>query len=418
MSAPTTSAGARCGGADEPGATTDLARVLVCTGKGGVGKTTTAAALAVDAARCGSRTLVMSTDGAHSLGDALGVDLQGGPVEVEPGLVAEHVSAAQGLSDAWRVVQDYLLSLLGDVGIDPAVAEELTSLPGADEIAALVTLRERVRAGEWEVIIVDCAPSAETLRLLALPDSLSWHLRRWLPQGSTWRPAAAAALGVPMPGPAVLAAIGRWHEQMSDLKDILRAPRSTIRLVTTPERVVTAEARRTWTSLSLFGFEVDAVHVNRVFPPGPDWLAGWNAAQAEGVREVEQSFATVPVVTMPYLAEEPIGADALAALAEQCGAVRLTPEHLAAPAVSSRALTVTEHEGGYQLSLRVPFVTAADVGLSRRGDDLLIDVGDQHRIVTLPAALVPLTVAGAGVRDGRLIITFAPRQGRPRLASA
>lgn len=393
-----------------------LPRVLVCTGKGGVGKTTTAAALGVDAARHGSRTLVMSTDGAHSLGDALGVDLHRGPVEVEPRLTAEHVSAAHGLSDAWRVVQDYLLGLLHDVGVDPAVAEELTTLPGADEIAALVTLRQRVRAGRWDVVIVDCAPTAETLRLLALPDSLAWHLRRWLPEGSAWRPAAAAALGIPVPGPQVIEAISHWHEQMTDLKDILRAPGSTVRLVTTPERVVTAEARRTWTSLSLFGFEVDAVHVNRVFPDGSAmgsaWLAGWNDAQAAGLREVRDSFAGIPVVPMPFLSTEPIGAGALAGLAESCpDEVRLGHDRLEREATEP-ALQVEETDLGPVLSLRVPFVTAADVELGRRGDDLLIDVGGQHRVVTLPAALASLTVTAAGVRDSRLVVRFARARDR------
>lgn len=389
-----------------------LPRVLVCTGKGGVGKTTTAAALGIDAARQGARTLLMSTDGAHSLGDALAVDLHSGPVQVEDRLTAEHVSAAHGLSDAWRVVQDYLLGLLGDVGIDPAVAEELTSLPGADEIAALITLRQRVRADDWDVVIVDCAPTAETLRLLALPDSLSWHLRRWLPQGSTWRPAAAAALGLPMPGPAVIDAMTRWHDQMTDLKEILRSPGSTIRLVTTPEKVVTAEARRTWTSLSLFGFTVDAVHVNRVFPTGPDWLAGWNRAQAEGLEEVHRSFAGIPVVAMPYLPEEPIGPDALARLALSCADVRLTRDRFGVQDPAPAPLTVTETSDGYTLSLLVPFVSAADVSLGRRGDDLLIDVTGHHRVVTLPAALAPLAVSGAGVRDGRLVVTFARGQDR------
>lgn len=400
----------------DPTDLTALPRVLVCTGKGGVGKTTTAAALGVDAARAGCRTLIMSTDGAHSLGDALAVDLHDGAVEVEPGLTAEHVSAAQGLSREWRVVQDYLLGLLHDVGIDPAVAEELTSLPGADEIAALVTLRERVRAGRWDVVIVDCAPTAETLRLLALPDSLSWHLRRWLPESSTWRPAAAAALGFPVPSPAVISAITRWHGQMTDLTRILRSPSSSVRLVTTPERVVTAEARRTWTSLSLFGFEVDAVHVNRVFPAGStlgsEWISGWNEAQAAGLREVHDSFTGIPVVSMPYLAAEPIGADALHGLAQACDEeVRLVPGRLSRPATAP-ALEVRESDTGFTLSLRVPFVTAADVTLGRRGDDLLIDVGEQHRVVTLPAAVAPLRIAGAGVKGGRLVVTFARDRDR------
>lgn len=388
-----------------------IPRILLCTGKGGVGKTTTAAALGVDAARQGSRTLVMSTDGAHSLGDALAADLHAGPVEVEPGLTAEHVSAAHGLSESWRVVQNYLLGLLADVGVDPAVAEELTSLPGADEIAALVTLRERVRAEKWDVIIVDCAPTAETLRLLALPDSLSWHLRRWLPEGSTWRPAAAAALGFPVPGPEVLHAITRWHTQMTDLKQLLRLPGSTVRLVTTPERVVIAEARRTWTSLSLFGFEVDAVHVNRVFPAGSDWLAGWNEAQAQGLHEVHQSFSGIPVVSMPYLPAEPIGADALGQLGAACDGVRLGPAELQRSA-SAPALSVEQIPSGYSLRLRVPFVTASDVSLGRRGDDLLIDVAGQHRVVTLPAALAPLGVSGAGVRDGHLVVSFGRDRDR------
>ncbi len=173
-------------------------RIVLFTGKGGVGKTTTAAACAVRAARSGTRTLVMSTDAAHSLGDALGVGLGGaGRVEVEPQLTALQVSAQGRLGAQWRVVQDYLLEVLDTLGIDPVVAEELTSLPGAEEIAALLELRSRADSGEWDLIVVDCAPTAETLRLLALPEALAWHLERLLPAQRglmrTLRPAAAAA---------------------------------------------------------------------------------------------------------------------------------------------------------------------------------------------------------------------------------
>jgi arsenite-transporting ATPase len=190
-------------------------RVILFTGKGGVGKTTTAAATAVHAARAGVKTLVMSTDAAHSLGDALGVALggssSGSPVDVEPGLSALQVSPPHLLGESWRVVQDYLLAVLDTVGVDPVVAEELTRLPGAEEIAALLELRSQVESGAWDLVVVDCAPTTETLRLLALPEALAWHLERLLPAQRglirTLRPAAAAAAGVPLPDPGVVEAV-------------------------------------------------------------------------------------------------------------------------------------------------------------------------------------------------------------------
>src|SRR6476646_1250724 len=268
-------------------------RVILFTGKGGVGKTTTAAATAVWAARQGVKTLVMSTDAAHSLGDALGVDLSpsrapdGDPldtdavVEVEPGLSALHISAPHALRRSWRSVQDYLLAALGTLGLDSVVAEELTSLPGAEELVALLELRAQVESGRWDLVVVDCAPTAETLRLLALPEALAWHLERLLPAQRrlirTLRPAAAAAAGVPLPQPGVLRAVSGWHHQMREVQHILTDPQTSVRLVLTPERVVVAESRRTWTSLSLYGFVVDAVVVNRLFPD-----AGAGAPAASG----------------------------------------------------------------------------------------------------------------------------------------
>src|SRR6478736_969334 len=304
-------------------------RVLLFTGKGGVGKTTTAAASAVHAARQGIKTLVMSTDAAHSLGDALDVDLtpreSSGEclVEVEPGLAALQVSAPHAMRRSWRSVQDYLLGVLATVGVDAVVAEELTSLPGAEEVVALLELRAQVESGRFDLVVVDCAPTAEALRLLALPEALSWHLERLLPAQRgllrSLRPAAAAAAGLPVPGADVVGAVGRWLQHLREVQDILRAATTSVRLVTTPERVVIAESRRTLTSLSLYGFTVDQVVVNRVFPQtagdADPWRASWNRAQQRGLAEVRESFEPLPVVVTPYFAEEPIGVDALADLA-------------------------------------------------------------------------------------------------------
>ena len=395
-------------------------RVLLFTGKGGVGKTTTAAATAVRAARSGVKTLVMSTDAAHSLGDALDVDLAGRPgepLEVEPGLFALQVSPPHLLGASWRVVQDYLLSVLGTVGVDPVVAEELTRLPGAEEVAALLELRAQVESGPWDLVVVDCAPTAETLRLLALPEALAWHLERLLPAQRglirTLRPAAAAAAGVPLPEPAVVDAVSGWHRQMRQVHRLLTGDQTSVRLVLTPERVVIAESRRTWTSLSLYGFVVDAVVVNRVFPDAvadagrrtPDpWRAGWNTTQQQGLEEVRDSFAGLAVHVTPYLAAEPIGPDALAQLAaEQDGG----PDDLLAP-VAHRGMSVDRDGDGFLLTLPLPGAHAADLVLQRRGDELLVTLGEHRRVLTLPAALQRCVVERAAVREGRLAVRFVP----------
>ncbi len=395
-------------------------RVLLFTGKGGVGKTTTAAATAVRAARAGVKTLVMSTDAAHSLGDALDVDLAGRPgepLEVEPGLFALQVSPPHLLGASWRVVQDYLLSVLGTVGVDPVVAEELTRLPGAEEVAALLELRAQVESGPWNLVVVDCAPTAETLRLLALPEALAWHLERLLPAQRglirTRRPAAAAAAGVPLPDPAVVEAVTGWHRQMRQVHRLLTGDQTSVRLVLTPERVVIAESRRTWTSLSLYGFVVDAVVVNRVFPDAvadagrrtPDpWRAGWNTSQQQGLEEVRDSFAGLALHVTPYLPAEPIGPDALAELAdEQDGG----PDELLAP-VAHRGMAVDRDGDGLLLTLPLPGAHAADLVLQRRGDELLVTLGEHRRVLTLPAALQRCVVERAAVREGRLAVRFVP----------
>jgi len=405
-------------------------RVVLFTGKGGVGKTTTAAATAVQAARQGIKTLVMSTDTAHSLGDALGVDLVTAAddpdpvVAVEPGLSALQLSAAHRVRRSWRSVQDYLLVVLAGLGVDPVVADELTELPGADEIVALLELRAQVESGLWDLVVVDCAPTAETLRLLALPEALAWHLERLMPAQRgllrSLRPAAVAATGLPLPGRQVLETVRRWHDSMREIQSILTAETTSVRLVLTPERVVIAESRRTLTSLRLYGFAVDQVVVNRVFPaadapqadsPEADrepahtpWLAGWNAAQQRGLAEVRHSFEPLPIVITPYLSQEPLGTDALAALAAaRTGEIRdvLTT----APA---HGMAVRPDDGGYLLTLPLPLVTAAELDLKRRDDELLVSVGDHRRVLSLPSVLRRCVVTGAVVRDATLRVRFVP----------
>jgi len=396
-----------------------MTRVVLVTGKGGVGKTTTAAATAVRAARSGLRTLVMSTDAAHSLGDALDVELRTAQTwrettEVESRLHALAVGAHTAVEADWQVVRDYLLGVLDAMGVDAVVADELTSLPGAEEVTALAALAHQAASGDWDLVVVDCAPTAETLRLLALPEVLGWHLDRLLPAQrrllTVLRPAASAATGVPVPGPEVLLVLRAWRELMVEVRTLLTSARASVRVVLTPERVVIAESRRVLTSLSLHGYAVDAVVVNRLLPaavPGDTdpWRTAWTTAQATGLEQVRESFHGIPLLCAPYLAGEPIGVDALDALAGVTGADgRPAPGLL--DDVEVPRMRVEADGADFVLTLPLPLVSAGMVGMARREDDLLLEVGGQRRVVTLPSVLRRCIVRGAAVGSGELRVRF------------
>src|SRR5437868_855602 len=261
------------------------ARVLLFTGKGGVGKTTVAAATATLAARRGLRTLVVSTDTAHSLADALGGTPGDGAIEIAPCLHLHQVDTQRSLERHWGDLRDYAKDLLADLGLDEVTSEEVTVLPGAEEVIALLELRDQVRTGEWDVIVVDCAPTAETLRLLALPEALDWHVSRLLPIARKVMKVAGPLIRqvarVSAPGDGVVDAGERLHRGLMELRDLLTGDDASVRLVFTPEAVVLAEARRTLTSLNLYGYRVDAAIANRIFPAGgaDAWRANWVASQ-------------------------------------------------------------------------------------------------------------------------------------------
>jgi arsenite-transporting ATPase len=399
-----------------------MPRVVLVTGKGGVGKTTTAAATAVVAARAGLRTLVVSTDAAHSLGDALEVDLATAPswrdtTEVEPGLHALAVGPHTAVEADWEVVRGYLLDVLEAMGVDPVVADELSALPGAEEVIALVVLAHQADSGAWDLVVVDCAPTAETLRLLALPEVLGWHLDRLLPAQrrmlTVLRPAASAASGVPVPGPEVVGVLLAWKELMGRVRTLLTSPRASVRLVLTPERVVVAESRRVLTSLSLHGYAVDAVVVNRLVPPAPGgedadpWRRAWWQAQQDGIEVVRESFAGLPVLRAPHTAGEPTGVDALADLAAATVADDAGPRPGALlDDVEAPRVRVEPDGSDFVLHLPLPLASAGQVAMVRRGDDLVIEVAGQRRVVTLPSVLRRCLVQNAEVGRGELRIRF------------
>jgi arsenite-transporting ATPase len=384
-------------------------RILLFTGKGGVGKSTIAAGTATLAAASGKRTLVLSTDAAHSLADAFGVTVGAEPELVAPGLFVHQVDAQLRFEQSWAEIQGYLLRVLEVAGVDPVAAEELTVIPGAEEVLALLELRQHALSDEWDVIVVDCAPTAETLRLLALPEALGWYMTRVFPVERrvvrALKPVLSRAAGVPMPEDDVFAAVERLHVEIDEVRTLLTGPDASVRLVLTPEQVVLAEARRSYTTLSLFGYRVDGVVANRVFP-GDDadpWRAGWVAAQSSVLEQVADSFADVEVWHSEYRPSEPVG---LAALADLGRRVYGDRDPLAVPA-GQEPFRVTRTTDGAVMHLRLPFVGRADVDLARDGDDLVVTVASYRRLLTLPTGLARHRVAGARVDGGELQVRFA-----------
>ena len=383
-------------------------RILLFTGKGGVGKSTVAAGTAALAAAGGQRTLVLSTDPAHSLADAFGAVVGPEPTRVAEGLFVQQVDAQLRFEQSWSEIQRYLLSVLDVAGVDPLAAEELTVIPGAEEVLALLELRLHALSGDWDVIVVDCAPTAETLRLLALPEALGWYMRRVLPVErrvvKALKPVLTRAAGVPMPGDSVFDAVERLHAELDEVQALLSGPGASVRLVLTPENVVLAEARRSYTTLSLYGYRVDGVIANRVFPDGggDDWRAGWVTAQDRVLTEVAQSFAGLPVWRSVYRTGEPVGVDTLADLARDL----YDGDDPVAPTGGAGPFRVTRNTRGAVLGLALPNVTRAEVDLARHGDDLVVTVGSYRRLLTLPAGLSRHRIAGARVDDGELQVRF------------
>ncbi len=387
-------------------------RTLLFTGKGGVGKSTVAAATAALAAESGRRTLVLSTDAAHSLADAYGVTVGSDPEQVAPDLFVHQVDAQRRFEESWAEIQGYLLSVLEVAGVDPVAAEELTVIPGAEEVLALLELRQHALSDEWDALIVDCAPTAETLRLLALPEALGWYMTRVFPVERrvvrALKPVLTRAAGVPMPEDDVFAAVERLHAELDEVRALLTGPEAGVRLVLTPEQVVLSEARRSLTTLSLFGYRVDGVIANRVFPDGGDeWRSGWVKAQGEVMAEVAESFAGLPVWRSEYRSSEPVGVPELLDLGR---ALYAGGDPLDVPP-SREPLRITRTTDGAVLRLRLPFVDRSEVDLARDGDDLVVTVASYRRLLTLPAGLARRRVAGARVEGGELQVRFADDRG-------
>ena len=366
-------------------------RMLLFTGKGGVGKTTLAAATAAALAVGGRKVLVASADPAHSLGDVFGMRVGAEPSEVDTCLYAAHVDARGLVDKAWQQIRRQLRSALAGAGIDELDAAELSVLPGVDELLALTEVARLAESGVWEVVVVDCGPTAETLRLLALPEAVAGYLDR-------------------IGGRAPKAAVQRLATHLAGLRRMLVDPDvTTVRLVLTPERMVVAETRRTLAALALRGIGVDGLVANRVMPrarlwqgPAAKWLRTRRSEQDAVLSELDLS-TNLAVRLVEHRPVEPVGVDALLGLAAELygDADPLAVTYDARPLLGIRSV-----EGGYELTVAVPLTDSAELDLARVGDDLVITVDGVRRLVALPVLLRRHEITDAEAGADGVVLRF------------
>ncbi|MBA2257142.1 MAG: ArsA family ATPase [Thermoleophilaceae bacterium] len=389
-------------------------RTILYTGKGGVGKTSVAAATARRCAERGLKTVVLSTDPAHSLSDSLEAELGSAATPCADNLWGQEVQAQEEMERNWEAVQGWMGDLLAERGVDRISAEELTVPPGMDELFSLLQIKRHHEADEFDVVIVDCAPTGETLRLLSFPDVARWWLEKVLPWErrlvAATRPLARTVLDIPLPTDAVFDDVQRLVRNLVAMNEILRDRSTTsIRLVMNPDRMVIREAMRTFTYLNLYGYLTDAVVVNRFFPADVDgYFAAWRAVQQEQMELVRSAFAPLPILVCPYLEREVIGPVMLDRLAAETFG-DLTPEAVLHEELSQELVATN---GSATLRLAIPFVEKADIGLKKIGLELVVRVGSQKRTIILPPTLAAYRPSAARFEDGALEVVFEKADDR------
>jgi arsenite-transporting ATPase len=384
-------------------------RTILYTGKGGVGKTSVAAATARRCAAAGLRTVVLSTDPAHSLSDSLEAELGSEPTPVSDGLWGQEVQAQEEMERHWDAVQEWLGDLFADRGVDRISAEELTVPPGMDELFSLLQIKRHHEEAEFDAIVVDCAPTGETLRLLSFPDVASW----WLEKVFSWerkvmaaaRPIARGLFDVPLPNDAVFDDVERLTRNLVAMNGILRDRSCTsIRLVMNPDRMVVKEAMRTFTYLNLYGYLTDAVVVNRIFPDevAEGYFAGWRALQGEHLELVRSAFSPVPILTAPYFPREVVGAEMLDVLGDEL----FGSQDAAALLYRELSQELSGENGRATLRLPIPFAERGDIQLKKIGLEVVVRVGGQKRTIILPPTMAAYATSGARFEDGALEVYF------------
>ena len=384
-------------------------RTILYTGKGGVGKTSVAAATARRCAAAGMRTVVLSTDPAHSLSDSFETELGSAPTKIGKKLWGQEVQAQEEMERHWEAVQDWMGEMLAERGVDRITAEELTVPPGMDELFSLLQIKAHHESDEFDAVIVDCAPTGETLRLLSFPDVCGWWLEKVFPierkMMAAARPFARAMLDIQLPNERVFDDVEKLVENLVAMNGILRDRSTTsVRLVMNPDRMVIKESMRTFTYLNLYGYLTDAVVVNRVFPEEVEggYFHTWRGVQQEQMELVRSAFTPVPILVAPYFQEEVVGAKML----DRLGTEVFGDDDAGSILYEDLSQELVSHNGTATLRLPIPFVEKADIGLKKIGLEVVVRVGGQKRTIILPPSLAAYKPRSAQFEDGALSVRF------------
>jgi arsenite-transporting ATPase len=384
-------------------------RIILYLGKGGVGKTTVAAATALRSAQLGYKTLVASTDIAHSLADSLDMPLSAAPIQVADNLWAQEISVVADIQNYWGTLQSFVANLISGPGISNAVADELSAFPGMDEIVSLLHINKQAKERSFDRVIIDAAPTGETIRLLTMPDTFRWYA------GRITRLESAVVVKALRPFTGrflqgtheVLDAISNLDEATAELRETLSDPSiSSYRVVLQPEKMVLREAERAISYLGLFNYPVDGVVINRILPDEADESGFYRQRreiQAKYIAMIEDNFRPLPLFYAPYYAHEVVGLEALSQLALDCFGER-DPGEIFYNGILQEI--VETPDGGYMLRLPLPFVEKEDVRLRKRGDELFITIGNFKREMILPTVLAKRKASSGHLSDGMLEITF------------
>ncbi len=388
-------------------------RIIVHTGKGGVGKTSISAATALRCSEMGLRTIVISTDTAHSLGDSLDVEIGPEPTQLADNLWAQEVDARYSMDKYWGSFQRYMVALFTQRGIKDIVAEEVTILPGLEEGAHLLWINKYVKEGNFDVLIVDAAPTAETLRLLSLPDVTRWWFERILSltkgAAKILRPIAKPLMGADLPDKNAFETVESLFKTLDEVRLLLTdSTMSSLRLVVNPEKMVIKETQRTYTYLNLYGYATDAVLCNRILPDTitDPYFAQWKDLQKQNIALIREAFGELPLLKAPMFDRDVNGLDMLRRLGDALYADQNPSEVM----FQGQTHQITPENGGYRLTVPLPFADKSDVDLYRSADELTLRVGPYRRNIVLPYALWNLEIGDAKFEESALNIRFVGKQ--------